>query len=103
MSTCGLSDDQCDFGNGLYNDHHFHYGYHIYTAAVLARADPVWGQEWEQRWYDKKVKVLILKKKFINKLQVVIIKFFENLLINKNYKIKEKLSSWLDPKLIYFY
>ena len=50
VSTCGLSDDQCDFGNGLYNDHHFHYGYHIYTAAVLAKADPVWGQEWEERY-----------------------------------------------------
>ena len=49
VSTCGLHDEQCDFGNGMYNDHHFHYGYHIYTAAVLARADPSWGQQWEER------------------------------------------------------
>lgn len=49
VSTCGLSDDQCDFGNGVYNDHHFHYGYHVYTAAVLAKADPAWGKEWEER------------------------------------------------------
>lgn len=49
VSTCGLQDDGCDFGNGLYNDHHFHYGYHIYTAAVLARSDPEWGREWEER------------------------------------------------------
>ena len=34
---------------GMYNDHHFHYGYHIYTAAVLARADPAWGRQWEER------------------------------------------------------
>ena len=30
----GLSDDFADFGNGKYNDHHFHYGYHLYAAAV---------------------------------------------------------------------
>ena len=49
VSSCGLHDEQCDFGNGMYNDHHFHYGYHIYTAAVLARSDPAWGQQWEER------------------------------------------------------
>ena len=53
-STCGLHDEQCDFGNGMYNDHHFHYGYHIYTAAVLARADPAWGEKWNERWEIKK-------------------------------------------------
>ena len=31
-----------DFGNTCYNDHHFHYGYHIYTAAVIAHLDPSW-------------------------------------------------------------
>lgn len=34
-----------DFGNGFYNDHHFHYGYHVYTAAVVAKFDPKWGKE----------------------------------------------------------
>jgi endo-1,3(4)-beta-glucanase len=28
------------FGSGHYNDHHFHYGYHLYAAAVLAKVDP---------------------------------------------------------------
>jgi len=28
-----FSDPGLDFGNGFYNDHHFHYGYHIYAAA----------------------------------------------------------------------
>jgi len=23
-----------NFGNGFYNDHHFHYGYFVYSAAV---------------------------------------------------------------------
>ena len=28
------------FGSDEYNDHHFHYGYFLYAAAVLARHDP---------------------------------------------------------------
>lgn len=28
-----------DFGNGHYNDHHFHYGYHIYAIAIIIRVD----------------------------------------------------------------
>lgn len=31
-----------DFGNTVYNDHHFHYGYFVYTAAVIAYLDPTW-------------------------------------------------------------
>jgi endo-1,3(4)-beta-glucanase len=31
-----------DFGNTLYNDHHFHYGYFVYTAAVIGHLDPNW-------------------------------------------------------------
>merc|ERR1719481_1013060 len=46
ISQNGLFDQQADFGNGMYNDHHFHYGYHIYTAAVLAKADPAWADKW---------------------------------------------------------
>ncbi|KAF0683624.1 Aste57867_24330 [Aphanomyces stellatus] len=29
-----------DFGNGWYNDHHFHYGYFIYASAVLGKYRP---------------------------------------------------------------
>ena len=47
LTLNGVNDEQADFGNGMYNDHHFHYGYHIYTAAVLAKADPVWGEQWD--------------------------------------------------------
>ncbi len=42
ISTNGRGDPGADFGQGYYNDHHFHYGYHIYAAAVLAREDRVW-------------------------------------------------------------
>ena len=34
------------FGQGLYNDHHFHYGYFLYAAAALAKEDPAWLAEW---------------------------------------------------------
>jgi endo-1,3(4)-beta-glucanase len=34
-----------DFGNSFYNDHHFHYGYHVYAAAVIAYLDPKWLEE----------------------------------------------------------
>ena len=37
-----FTDQGLNFGNGFYNDHHFHYGYHIYAAAVLAHFDTVW-------------------------------------------------------------
>lgn len=29
-----------DFGSVKYNDHHFHYGYYLYAAAVVARKNP---------------------------------------------------------------
>ena len=32
-------DPNADFGNTYYNDHHFHYGYFVRTAAVIARLD----------------------------------------------------------------
>jgi Glycosyl hydrolase family 81 C-terminal domain len=31
-----------DFGNGQYNDHHFHYGYFASAAAALGRKDKAW-------------------------------------------------------------
>lgn len=35
-------DPNADFGNTFYNDHHFHYGYFIFCAAVIAHLDPSW-------------------------------------------------------------
>jgi endoglucanase Acf2 len=37
-----LSDSGQNFGFGFYNDHHFHLGYHIYSAAVVAKYNPSW-------------------------------------------------------------
>lgn len=54
-SGCSVRDERCfvydpagrgvvglaaSFGSDQYNDHHFHYGYFLYAAAVLARHDP---------------------------------------------------------------
>jgi endo-1,3(4)-beta-glucanase len=34
-----------DFGSSYYNDHHYHWGYFIQTAAILYRFDPNWGRQ----------------------------------------------------------
>lgn len=42
------NDLNTDFGNPAYNDHHFHYGYHVHAAAVIAYIDRRngWGDGW---------------------------------------------------------
>lgn len=37
-----MTDSGMDFGNAFYNDHHFHYGYHLYAHAVIAHFDAEW-------------------------------------------------------------
>jgi endo-1,3(4)-beta-glucanase len=49
VTTKGLADSAADFGQGYYNDHHFHYGYHLYAAAVLARENPAWASSYENK------------------------------------------------------
>lgn len=39
-SINGLRDKDEDFGNGRYNDHHFHYGYFLYASAIMGKLDP---------------------------------------------------------------
>jgi endoglucanase Acf2 len=39
VSVDGLRDYGADFGNGRYNDHHFHYGYLLYACAILGNID----------------------------------------------------------------
>eukprot|EP01129_Flabellula_baltica_P008611 TRINITY_DN3439_c0_g1_i1.p1 TRINITY_DN3439_c0_g1~~TRINITY_DN3439_c0_g1_i1.p1 ORF type:complete len:471 (-),score=94.94 TRINITY_DN3439_c0_g1_i1:3-1415(-) len=40
ISYEGWLDKGRDYGNGIYNDHHFHYGYFIYAASVILKYDP---------------------------------------------------------------
>lgn len=41
-------DTSAEFGAGYYNDHHFHYGYHIHAAALLGFIDKKLGGTWAQ-------------------------------------------------------
>ncbi|CAH0493129.1 unnamed protein product [Peronospora farinosa] len=38
------NDMNVDFGNGVYSDHHYHYGYIVTAAAMALYLDPVWRQ-----------------------------------------------------------
>lgn len=54
-----LADPGADFGNACYNDHHFHYGYHIHAAAVVAQVDQELGGTWRDSvkpWVDMLVR-----------------------------------------------
>ncbi|KAG2505229.1 hypothetical protein JM16_009143, partial [Phytophthora kernoviae] len=33
-----------EFGNGMYNDHHYHYGYFVVASAMLKHLDPTWSR-----------------------------------------------------------
>ncbi|KAL2634207.1 hypothetical protein R1flu_005686 [Riccia fluitans] len=51
ISRDGAADTGADFGLGVYNDHHFHFGYFCYAGAVLAKLDTNWGQLWKSQLY----------------------------------------------------
>ncbi|OLN95598.1 putative endo-1,3(4)-beta-glucanase-like protein 3 [Colletotrichum chlorophyti] len=38
----GNNDTSIDFGNTYYNDHNFHFGYYVYTAAMISFFNPAW-------------------------------------------------------------
>lgn len=44
VSVATYNDDNIgdDFGNTVYNDHHFHFGYFVYAAAVIGYLDSDW-------------------------------------------------------------
>ncbi|CAE8695749.1 unnamed protein product, partial [Polarella glacialis] len=43
-----MLDPEHNFGNAWYNDHHFHYGYFVYAAAVVTKYRPAWGEQWKE-------------------------------------------------------
>jgi len=51
ISRDGSNDSTADFGLGLYNDHHFHFGYFCYASAVLAKLDGDWGRRFKPQIY----------------------------------------------------
>jgi len=44
ITLSGANCSGCDFGNGWFNDHHFHYGYYLYAVATVAKEDLAWAQ-----------------------------------------------------------
>ena len=59
VSSCSYAtgDPNCDFGNTFYNDHHFHYAYFVYAAAVIAALDPSWlSQGTNKKWVNMLVR-----------------------------------------------
>ncbi len=38
-----------EFGNAVYNDHYFHWGYFIYAAAVVAHFDAAWASSYQTK------------------------------------------------------
>lgn len=44
--SSGINNAGAAFGQGYYNDHHFHYGYWIYAAAAMAKDNPAWVSQW---------------------------------------------------------
>lgn len=56
-------DTGADFGSGFYNDHHFHYGYHIHAASIIGHVDKQLGGSWAE---DNKEQVNILVRDVAN-------------------------------------
>ena len=42
INKAGATNVYVDYGNGFYNDHHFHYGYFLTVAAVIGKYDGNW-------------------------------------------------------------
>lgn len=57
VSSAGFNDPFADFGNTYYNDHHFHYGYFVYAAAVVGYLDAEWLNQGDNKaWVSSLVK-----------------------------------------------
>lgn len=51
-SPAGNPNQATEFGNAVYNDHYFHWGYYIYAAAVIARYDSTWANTYKSKIND---------------------------------------------------
>jgi endo-1,3(4)-beta-glucanase len=47
VTSKGLGSSSADYGNGWYNDHHFHYGYFIFAAGAVAKSDPAFAAQYK--------------------------------------------------------
>ncbi|GLJ15532.1 hypothetical protein SUGI_0255090 [Cryptomeria japonica] len=51
ISRNGAQDSGADFGLGVYNDHHYHFGYFCYAIAVLGKLDHNWARRFKPQVY----------------------------------------------------
>lgn len=51
-SPPGNPNQATEFGNAVYNDHYFHWGYYIYAAAVIAKFDSTWATTYRNKVND---------------------------------------------------
>jgi endo-1,3(4)-beta-glucanase len=57
VSSAGFNDPGADFGNTDYSDHHLHFGYFVYAAAVIGYLDPTWLSQGDNKaWTNMLVK-----------------------------------------------
>ncbi len=49
LSAEGLADKGAQYGSGYYNDLHFHFGYWVFAAAVIAKGDSAWLTTYQER------------------------------------------------------
>ncbi|KAH8722637.1 endo-1,3(4)-beta-glucanase 1 precursor [Phaeosphaeriaceae sp. PMI808] len=57
VSNAGFHDPAADFGNTYYNDHHIHFSYFVYTAAIIGYLDPLWLKQGDNKaWTNMLVK-----------------------------------------------
>ena len=69
----GIGDKMADFGMGWYNDHHFHFGYHIHAYATTARFNKVFWRSTRKQWkWSSQMCVITGGKKKENSLMSVI-------------------------------
>lgn len=52
ISKWGMVDKNADYGNGYYNDHYFHYGYHLYVIATIVKKDLSFYKDYENEILD---------------------------------------------------
>jgi len=49
VTSKGAGNPASDYGNGWYNDHHFHYGYFIFAVGAVAKGDPAWATKYKEQ------------------------------------------------------
>ena len=49
VTSKGAGDSGADYGNGWYNDHHFHYGYFLFAAGAVAKGDAAFAAKYKEQ------------------------------------------------------